>query len=95
MPGGRLALHLAVHGDGLSEQRDQADGSSFTSFTVIGARTDPAGVGQVSVPPRATWGEAFVTAPTPTGKELPMVVTGPSLQRPGRFTIDIGSLDCR
>jgi hypothetical protein len=94
MSGGRLAMHFVVHGEQLAEQRDQPNGSSFRSFTLIRSEADTSGVGQVSVAPRATWGEAFVTASEPASLMLPMVVTGPSLPNPGRFSVDLSSLAC-
>jgi len=94
MSGGRVAMHFMVHGEQLAEQRDQPNGSSFRSLTVIRSEADASGVGQVSVAPRASWGEAFVTAPEPAGQMLPMVITGPSLNRPAYFAVDLASLAC-
>jgi hypothetical protein len=92
--GGRIALHFIVHGEALSAQRDQSDGSSFRSSTAIAPTRDPSGVGTVLAMPRARWGEAYVVAPAPRTNPVSMTVTGPSLQSPGHFSVDVASVSC-
>jgi hypothetical protein len=94
MPGGGVALHFILHGQGLSEQRKMLGGGSARRSTTLISTADGARPGFAYTQVGETWAEAYVQAPMPAEGQLQMRLMSPALGHPQGFSIDLAKTDC-